>query len=180
MQVYPEGPDEKKKSGSQFSVKASSNILKTAADDEIEGSQQLTLGTKRSSFLKDKKELYASQTIRIDKPAPTAYQRLLYKLNILVPTDDEAREEYHVPRDHYLQTVLYGKLKRYRVLRRKTHGLPENLNEPRDAEYYRVFGEEQQGMLSVLDLASPFLRKWDNFTLILLLFTAIVTPFETA
>jgi hypothetical protein len=39
---------------------------------------------------------------------------------------------------------------------------------------------EPKKLVGPLDLTSPFVRNWDMLTLCLLLFTASVTPFETA
>lgn len=134
--------------------------------------------SKSSNFNKQVQE--TKTIVHIPKNPITAYQKFVYALNILVPTDEDFKEEYEIPDGSYLQTVLYGKLKRHRVLKKKTHGLPDQLNEPRETPFYRVTGEENTGITSNIDVSGPFMRKWDNFTLVLLFFTATVTPFETA
>jgi len=110
----------------------------------------------------------------------TLYQRIVYKLDILIPTK-KAEEEILIPPGTYLQRVIYGKFKKLRVIKDPRYGLPQCLVEEKDdVQTYRVFQENGNSSVKMMDTGSPFIRKWDNLTLILLLFTASVTPFETA
>jgi len=124
-------------------------------------------------------DVRASQTLKVDKlREPTLYERLTYFLDILVP--EEEVEDMRVPRDHYLQQVHYGKVHRYRIMLNKGAGLPDYLmDEKKLTEPYIVF-KEKEGFLPLFDPTSVFNQRWDALGLILLLFTASVTPFETA
>ncbi|KAJ3042312.1 hypothetical protein HDV00_007679, partial [Rhizophlyctis rosea] len=85
-----------------------------------------------------------------------------------------------IPLNHYLQQVHYDKTHRWRVVENKFAGFPEYLvdHKEMDKPYY-VF-KEKEGLLPLFDSTSVFLRRWDMLSLVLLLFTASVTPFETA
>ncbi|KAI8995967.1 hypothetical protein BC832DRAFT_595794 [Gaertneriomyces semiglobifer] len=110
--------------------------------------------------------------------APTLYERLCYFLDILVPED--AIDTMDVPEGHFLQQVHYGKIHKWRVAQNHDAGLPDYLTDHKDpAPQYKVV-VEKQGFLPIFDLTSKFLKRWDMLTLVLLLFTASVTPFETA
>ncbi|KAJ3292516.1 hypothetical protein HK104_005214 [Borealophlyctis nickersoniae] len=109
---------------------------------------------------------------------PTLYERLTYRLDILIPEDEP--EDMEVPRGHVLQQVHYGKVHKWRVHKNPMMGLPEYLAEVKEVdEPYTVF-KEKEGMFPLFDSTSVFLKRWDLLSLVLLLFTASVTPFETA
>ncbi|KAJ3008180.1 hypothetical protein HKX48_008722 [Thoreauomyces humboldtii] len=115
---------------------------------------------------------------KIEKKPLTMYQKLTYLFDILI-ADDEP-ETMTVPTGSFLQRVSYGKTDRWRIAKDDYLGMPAYLIEHREAHPdYRVPVEEQ-GMIPVLDLTSNFLKKWDMLSLLLLFFTASVTPFETA
>ncbi|TPX69675.1 hypothetical protein SpCBS45565_g02243 [Spizellomyces sp. 'palustris'] len=106
------------------------------------------------------------------------YERLTYALDILVPEDEP--ETMVVPAGHFLQQVHYGKLHRWRVAQKDFVNLPEYLIDHREKEpHYNVF-VKSEGLFPIFDLTSHFLKRWDMLSLILLIFTASVTPFETA
>lgn len=108
----------------------------------------------------------------------TIYERLTYALNILIPEDEP--ETMVVPADSFLQQVHYGKTHRWRVATNEFANLPEYLVDHRElTPQYNVF-VEKRGIFPVLDLTSNFLKRWDMLSLLLLVFTASVTPFETA
>ena len=109
---------------------------------------------------------------------PTLYEKLVYKLGVLIPEEDP--EDMVVPLNHYLQQVHYDKVHRWRVVENEFAGFPEYLTDHKQLDKpYRVF-KEKEGILPLFDSTSVFLRKWDMLSLVLLLFTASVTPFETA
>eukprot|EP00842_Homolaphlyctis_polyrhiza_P005269 jgi/Hompol1/5743/HPOL_004667-RA len=106
------------------------------------------------------------------------YEQIVYTLDVLVPEDEDT--QIFVPRDSYLQQVHYGHVHRWRVQRNAYRNLPEYLTDHRDMDQaYRVL-TEKRGLFTPLDLGSPFLKKWDTLAFVLLMFTASVTPFETA
>ena len=108
----------------------------------------------------------------------TLYEKIVYALDVLVP-EDEA-EEIFVPMDSFLQQVQYGRLRKWRVLKNSYKDLPEYLaNHVNYDEPYRVY-LEKRAFLGPLDLSSQFIKRCDELTLALLLFTALITPFETA
>jgi hypothetical protein len=110
----------------------------------------------------------------------TTYEKIVYKLDILIPIVKQ-EVEIIIPPGSFLQRVLYGKVKKLRVMKDDRFGLPLQIYEPKtEIEFYRVIVEDSDSAVTMMDTQSPFIRKWDNFTLILLVFTASVTPFETA
>lgn len=121
-----------------------------------------------------------TKVAKIAVPPVSLYQQLVYKLDILIPVK-KVEQEIVIPPGSYLQRVIYGKFKKLRVIKDPRHGLPKCLVDPKeDIDTYRVFVENGDQKIQMVDPGSPFIRKWDNFTLLLLLFTASVTPFETA
>ncbi|KAJ3304038.1 hypothetical protein HDV03_003152 [Kappamyces sp. JEL0829] len=101
-----------------------------------------------------------------------------YKFNVLVPINEE--KELSVPIDSYLQQVHIGDHAKWRVVRNHDYNLPPYLTDHKEQEtVYRVKTTEKK-YWQPLELGSPFLKKWDQLALTLLLFTASVTPFETA
>ncbi|KAJ3319969.1 hypothetical protein HDV06_005787 [Boothiomyces sp. JEL0866] len=117
--------------------------------------------------------------VKVDKIAEhTWYEKMNYKLDVLVPIDEE--EELLVPGDCYLQQVHYGRHKKWRVIRNKNFNLPLYLKDHAEPEgKYNVFIKSNT-WFGPLELGTPFLKRWDSLALLLLLFTASVTPFETA
>jgi hypothetical protein len=108
----------------------------------------------------------------------TWFEQINYKFDVLVPLDEET--ELMVPMDSYTQQVHYGNIHKWRVRRNPNYNLPLYLTEDLDpAPSYDVF-VKQKGWFEALEPGSSFLKKWDTLTLLLLLFTASVTPFETA
>ena len=106
------------------------------------------------------------------------FEQLNYKFDVLVPINEET--EILVPSDSFLQQVSYENLSRWRTLRDETRHLPEYLADTRERKtVYKVL-TEPKGFFKPLNLGSPFLKQWDILALILLVFTASVTPFETA
>lgn len=118
--------------------------------------------------------------VKIPGKKTTAYEKLVYALDILIPTVKSEDEIIEIPDGSYVQKVIYGKLKKVRVLKEPSAGLPDVLVEKRETDTYRVIDDKDESWFPLIDLSSPFIRKWDNLTLLLLLFTASVTPFETA
>ncbi|KAJ1563944.1 RAC-alpha serine/threonine-protein kinase [Nowakowskiella sp. JEL0078] len=108
----------------------------------------------------------------------TFYQKLVYSWNILVP--DEPASQLIVPSGHQLQEVRYGKLHKWRVAMNSWAELPEYLIDHKDNGFYSVFIGHKKSFFPLFDSTSLFLKRWDTLSLILLLYTACVTPFETA
>ncbi|KAJ3329909.1 hypothetical protein HDU91_003728 [Kappamyces sp. JEL0680] len=106
------------------------------------------------------------------------FEEMNYKFNVLVPINEE--KELSVPIDSYLQQVHIGDHAKWRVVRNHDYNLPPYLTDHKEQEtVYRVKTTEKK-YWQPLELGSPFLKKWDQLALTLLLFTASVTPFETA
>ncbi|KAJ3103572.1 hypothetical protein HDU97_009992 [Phlyctochytrium planicorne] len=115
---------------------------------------------------------------KIERPAHTTYERIVYMLDILVPPDEPADME--VPHGHFLQKVIVGPKWRWRVAKDVNVSLPEYLTGHLDKPTtYRVWLERKR-LIPLLDPNSRFLRRWDALAMLMLLFTASVTPFETA
>ena len=119
------------------------------------------------------------ERVKVDNIAKrTFFEELNYKFDVLVPTNEET--EILLPSDSYLQQVHYNNLHRWRTLRDDSRHLPKYLADVREKRLvYRVFAESK-GFFKPLNLASPSLKQWDLLALVLLVFTATVTPFETA
>ncbi|KAJ3275367.1 hypothetical protein HDV01_000659 [Terramyces sp. JEL0728] len=117
--------------------------------------------------------------VKVDRIAQhTWYEKMNYLTDVLVPIDEE--EELLVPGDCYLQQVHYGRNKKWRVVRNKNYNLPLYLKEHAEPEdKYDVFVKKNL-WYGPLELGTPFLKRWDALALLLLFFTASVTPFETA
>ncbi|KAI8816090.1 uncharacterized protein EV422DRAFT_501651 [Fimicolochytrium jonesii] len=115
---------------------------------------------------------------KIARKQKSYYERLTYFLDILV-ADDEP-DTMLVPAGSIMQHVKYGKNDRWRVIKDENGVLPAYLvdHRPKDPDY--VVPVEDAGIFPIFDLTSNFLKRWDMLSLILLLFTASVTPFETA
>ncbi|KAJ3157239.1 hypothetical protein HDU89_002651 [Geranomyces variabilis] len=120
----------------------------------------------------------AAHQEKLEKRKQSLYERLTYLLDILVPEDEP--ETMTVPAGSFLQRVSYGKLDRWRVAKEEWLNLPPYLVEHRDTHPQYHVAVEKQGLVPLLDLTSPFLKRWDMLSLLLLFFTASVTPFETA
>ena len=107
----------------------------------------------------------------------TVYDHLVYNLDILVPEPDP--EKMESPDGFYVQEVLVGKKVRWRVMKDQYHKLDPYLREGtkhRDSTY-TVLGMTNSW---ILDQHSSFIKKWDALMFALLVFTALVIPFETA
>ena len=106
------------------------------------------------------------------------YENIVYTLDVLVPQDDD--KEIFVPSDSYLQQVHYDRLHKWRVQRNDYSKLPAYLTDHKTFnDKYEVI-VEKGGFLNAIDPTSSFAQKWDVLSLSLLLYTASVTPFETA
>ncbi|KAJ3415551.1 Potassium voltage-gated channel sub H member 7 [Chytridiales sp. JEL 0842] len=117
-------------------------------------------------------------TQKIERPPHTLYERIVHALDILIPSEEA--EDMEVPAGHFLQKVIVGKKWKWRIAKNADANLPEYLTEHKDVLVnYRVMMEEET-FLPMVDPTSKFSRQWDALALILLLFTASVTPFETA
>ncbi|KAJ3224291.1 hypothetical protein HDU81_008640 [Chytriomyces hyalinus] len=115
---------------------------------------------------------------KIERPPHSYYERIVYALDILIPEDDA--EDMEVPAAHFLQRVTIKKRWKWRIVRDNDAFLPEYLTEHKELEKNYVVLQEQETTLPLFDSTGPFLKRWDALALILLLFTASVTPFETA
>ncbi|KAI8916565.1 hypothetical protein DFJ77DRAFT_483323 [Powellomyces hirtus] len=115
---------------------------------------------------------------KLEKRKLGIYERLTYLLDILVPEDEP--ETMTVPVGSFLQRVNYGKIDRYRVTRDEWLNLPPYLSDHKEHHPKYSVSVEDRGFIPVLDLTSNFLKRWDMLSLLLLFFTASVTPFETA
>jgi hypothetical protein len=106
------------------------------------------------------------------------YEYIVYNLDVLVP--EEEPEEIFVPAGSYLQKVSFRDKQKWRVLHDERKALPNYLNEDRIIQdHYQVIHETKR-TFPIFDPASKFMRQFDILTIFLLLFTAIVTPYETA
>ncbi|KAI8847271.1 hypothetical protein BC829DRAFT_425667 [Chytridium lagenaria] len=115
---------------------------------------------------------------KIERPPHTTYEKIVFALDILVPPEEP--EDMEVPHGHFLQKVIIGPRWRWRVAKDENNTLPDYLTNHLDKkDTYRVYMERKRGV-PLMDPASKFIRRWDALTLVLLLFTASVTPFETA
>ncbi|KAJ3099526.1 hypothetical protein HDU97_002969 [Phlyctochytrium planicorne] len=115
---------------------------------------------------------------KIERPPHSMYERIVYALDILVPPEEPADME--VPHGHFLQKVIMGPKWRWRVAKDNNMALTEyltgHLEKPTT---YRVWLERKR-LIPLLDPNARFLRRWDALAMLMLLFTASVTPFETA
>ena len=119
------------------------------------------------------------ERVKVDKISKrTFFENLNYKFDVLVPTNEET--EVLVPSDSYLQQVRYDNFSRWRTLRDETRHLPAYLADVRERKTVYHVISESRGFFKPLNLGSPFIKQWDKLVLVLLLFTASVTPFETA
>ncbi|ORY50894.1 voltage-gated potassium channel, partial [Rhizoclosmatium globosum] len=115
---------------------------------------------------------------KIERPPHSTYEKIVFALDILIPQDEE--EDMEVPSGHFLQKVMIGKKWKWRIMKDRDAYLPEYLVEHKELEKtYRVLFEKQTA-IPLFDPTSKFLKRWDALALILLLFTASVTPYETA
>lgn len=106
------------------------------------------------------------------------YEYLVYNLDVLVP--EEEPEEIFVPTGSYLQKVSFRDKQKWRVLRDTRMDLPAYLVDHKEPEEFYDVYKEEQSFLPMYETSSQFLKKWDFLGLLLLVFTAVVTPFETA
>ena len=106
------------------------------------------------------------------------YEYIVYNLDVLVP--EEEPDEIFVPTGSYLQKVSFRDKQKWRVLTDPKKDLPKYLVEDRLLEdHYQVI-EEKSSAIPIFDQSSRFIRRWDILTIVLLIFTAVVTPYETA
>jgi hypothetical protein len=120
----------------------------------------------------------ATFTHKIERPQLSIYERIVYALDILI--QPEEAEDMEVPIGHFLQKVIVGQKWKWRISKDVNANLPTYLTEHKDLETnYRVITEEES-FFPMFDPTSKFIRQWDALALILLLYTASVTPFETA
>lgn len=106
------------------------------------------------------------------------YEYIVYNLDVLVPEDEP--DEIFVPNGAYLQKVSFRDKQKWRVLNDQRKDLPNYLNEDRIIEDHYEVLQEKKRIFPIFDPASRFMRQWDVMSIFLLLFTAIVTPYETA
>lgn len=136
--------------------------------------------TSAKSLPKDKKERKkAGKHVKVENLRHwSTYEYIVYNLDVLVPEDEP--EEMFVPNGFYLQKVSYRDKQKWRVLRDVNKDLPAYLvDHKQPEEFYDVY-KEPKTLLPIFEQNSNFLRKWDFLGLLLLVFTAVVTPFETA
>ena len=120
-----------------------------------------------------------SEMVKVDNITNHSFwEELNYKLDVLVPTNEE--RELNVPIDSYLQQVHYGAKAKWRVVRNQDYNLPPYMTDHKELEVIYTVVVEQKKFFGALQLGSPFLKKWDALSLFLLLYTASLTPFETA
>ncbi|KAJ3112155.1 hypothetical protein HDU96_004889 [Phlyctochytrium bullatum] len=138
-----------------------------------------TIDSAASSKNKRRQVIPKSTFQKIERPPVTMYQRIVYALDILIPPADA--KDIEVPHDHFLQKVILSNGKwRWRVTKDVNHVLPEYLASADDRlTTFRVY-QEKDRLVPLFDPNGRFIRRWDALTLILLIFTATVTPFETA
>lgn len=125
------------------------------------------------------KQSLPSELVKVDNITKHSFwEELNYKLDVLVPTNEE--RELNVPIDSYLQQVYYGEKAKWRVIRNQDYNLPPYMTDHKEQEtIYKVITQEKK-FFGALELGSPFMKKWDALSLSLLLYTASLTPFETA
>jgi hypothetical protein len=134
--------------------------------------------SKDSSVGSDKKNIKVEKVKVENISKHTWIEELNYKLDVLVPIHEET--ELLVPLDCYVQQIDYGNIQKWRVRKDMNHNLPLYLKDHVEPEkVYSVFLEPKK-LFGPLTLGSNFLKRWDALALTLLLFTASVTPFETA
>ncbi|KAJ3130719.1 hypothetical protein HK101_004967 [Irineochytrium annulatum] len=85
-----------------------------------------------------------------------------------------------VPYGHFLQKVTVGQRWMWRIAKDPNCDMNDYLTNHKELQTaYRVL-QEKQTTLPLFDQTSKFLKRWDALALLLLLFTASVTPWETA
>lgn len=109
---------------------------------------------------------------------PSLYDQLIYRLDMLVP--ENANNELLIPYQHMLQKVKIGDKHRWRAVKDPHANLPAYLTEDLLTPHNYDVAVPRERFFGPLDPTSSFLKKWDMLALALLLFTASVTPFETA
>lgn len=116
---------------------------------------------------------------KIELPKWTIYEWIVYNLDILVPEDKP--NVMMVPTGSVLQQVKYTRQKwRWRVIKNPDANLPEYLVEHKEHGIYNVITDGSDTLFPIVDPQGKFLRRWDALSLILLIFTASATPYETA
>jgi hypothetical protein len=106
------------------------------------------------------------------------YEYIVYNLDVLVP--EEEPEDIFVPTGSYLQKVSFRDKQKWRVLNDGRKDLPNYLNEDHVIQDHYEVIQEKKRLFPIFDPSSKFIRQFDILTIFLLLFTAIVTPYETA
>lgn len=139
------------------------------------------LGRRKSTvnYVREKKNVLPSEVVKVDNITKHSFwEEMNYKLDVLVPTNEE--KELSVPIDSFLQQVHYGEKAKWRVIRNLDYNLPPYMIDHKEQELiYKVIVQKKK-FFGAFELGSPFLKKWDALSLILLLYTASLTPFETA
>jgi hypothetical protein len=98
-----------------------------------------------------------TKVAHISAPPHGLYERIVYKLDILIPLVKK-EEEIVIPPGSYLQRVLYGKVKKLRVMRDEKHGLPLVLHEPKtEIEFYRVAVDNNDSAVTMIDMGSSYI-----------------------
>ncbi|KAI9345573.1 hypothetical protein BDR26DRAFT_856285 [Obelidium mucronatum] len=115
---------------------------------------------------------------KIERPPRSLYEKLVFTLDILVPENNA--EDMEVPSGHFLQKVSIGKKWKWRIAKDRDAYLPEYLVEHKELEKTYNVILEPETILPLYDSNSKFVKRWDALALVLLLFTASVTPYETA
>jgi hypothetical protein len=136
-----------------------------------------------NSFTQFEKQIIPPKTpggikAKLDRPPQSSYEKLVYKLDILVPPDE--LEDMEVPPGHYVQKVMIGKKWRWRIAKNGDSLLPEYLVEHKEEQKEYCVMMEKETSLPMYEQGTKFMKQWDALTLILLLYTASVTPYETA
>jgi hypothetical protein len=98
-----------------------------------------------------------TKVAKISAPPHSLYEKIVYRLDILIPIVKQ-EEEIVIPPGSFLQRVLYGKVKKLRVMRDGKHGLPLVLHEPKtEIEYYRVIVEDSESSVKMIDMGSSYI-----------------------
>lgn len=116
----------------------------------------------------------------MSRPWWSMYDHLVYNLNILVPDHDP--EKILKVDGYFIQAVHIGRKVLWRSVKDEYARLNDHMRgklASRNIEKYVVI-QENEKFLPVLDPHSSFQKRWDIVMLVLLGFTALVIPFETA
>jgi Ion transport protein len=126
---------------------------------------------------------YLEKEIHVDKVTVaniTKYswmEKLNYMLDVLVPPEEE--RELMLPKDCYLQQVRTGDQSSWRAVKDKNYDLGYLARDLKQNTEYKVYAA-RTGWFTALDLNGMFLAKWNILVFVMLIFTALITPFEIA